>query len=98
MAHLTRALGAPWIRGDRARTRVLAFPPHRQGKPRPNRDRVVSRRGSSRTRMWRCARARCRLREGERQQDRAEHHPLRARNGKKIIAALTSGVVPEYDG
>ena len=35
-----------------------------------------------------------RLREGERQQDRAQHHPVR-RQHQKIVSALTSGDMPD---
>src|SRR6266850_4419964 len=70
-----QALGAPWIRGDRRDSRPRV-PPHRQGGG-DHRDRVV-RAGVRPGRGCGVAQGRCRLREGERQQDRAEHHPLRA--------------------
>ena len=46
-----------------------------------------------RKRMWR-SESRRRLREGQRQHGRAQHHPVRAER-QKIVSAITSGVVPD---
>ena len=75
MAHLTRR---SVLRGSAAlgATRLLASPHIARGGG-DHRDRVV-RAGVRPGRGRGAAQGRRRLREGERQQDRAEHHPLRA--------------------
>ena len=50
-------------------------------------------RASSRKRTWRSRSGR-RLREGQRQQDRLQHHAVRAER-QKIVSAMTSGDVPD---